>query len=146
MWQCGRMFKAQCIIPWNLLYFMFHVSAVISGAFQVTELTRTKKSFHMLRFKPLLLITKWLFCQIYSMAFSSQADYTDWATANSRGILVPTFVDRGGVAWSAPRNPRGRQSHFSRLKLLFFLLRSSSFILKRLSGPRSRPTATQKMW
>jgi hypothetical protein len=27
-----------------------------------------------------------------------------------------------------------------------FLLSRSSFILKKLRGPRSRPTATQKMW
>jgi hypothetical protein len=29
------------------------------------------------------------------MAFSLQANYTDWATATGRTILVPTFVDRG---------------------------------------------------
>jgi hypothetical protein len=30
-----------------------------------------------------------------SVAFSLQANYTDWATAIGRRILVPTFVDRG---------------------------------------------------
>jgi hypothetical protein len=29
------------------------------------------------------------------MAFSLQANYTDWETATGRRILVPTFVDRG---------------------------------------------------
>jgi hypothetical protein len=29
------------------------------------------------------------------MAFSPQENYTDWATANGRRILVPTFADRG---------------------------------------------------
>jgi hypothetical protein len=37
------------------------------------------------------------------MAFGPQANYTDWATATSRRILVSTFV-----AWSARRNPHGR--------------------------------------
>jgi hypothetical protein len=31
----------------------------------------------------------------YSVAFSPQANYTDWATATCRRNLVPTFVDRG---------------------------------------------------
>jgi hypothetical protein len=30
-----------------------------------------------------------------SVAFSPQANYTDWATATCRRNLVPTFVDRG---------------------------------------------------
>jgi hypothetical protein len=30
-----------------------------------------------------------------SVAFSPQANYTDWATATGRRILVPTSVDRG---------------------------------------------------
>jgi hypothetical protein len=29
------------------------------------------------------------------MASSPQANYTDWATATGRRILVPAFVDRG---------------------------------------------------
>jgi hypothetical protein len=35
------------------------------------------------------------------VAFSPQMNYTDWATATCQRNLVPTFVDRGGVAWSA---------------------------------------------
>jgi hypothetical protein len=35
------------------------------------------------------------FC-IYSVAFSPQANYTDWAIATCRRNLVPTFADRGG--------------------------------------------------
>jgi hypothetical protein len=30
-----------------------------------------------------------------SVALSPQTNYTDWATAAGRRILVPTFVDRG---------------------------------------------------
>jgi hypothetical protein len=30
-----------------------------------------------------------------SMAFSLQVNYTDWATATGRRIILPTFADRG---------------------------------------------------
>jgi hypothetical protein len=33
--------------------------------------------------------------EINSVAFSPQANYTDWATATCWPNLVPTFVDRG---------------------------------------------------
>jgi hypothetical protein len=33
--------------------------------------------------------------QTNSVAFSPQANYTDWETATGWQILVPTFVDRG---------------------------------------------------
>jgi hypothetical protein len=36
-----------------------------------------------------------VFKQANSVAFSPQANYTDWATATYRRNLVPTFVDRG---------------------------------------------------
>jgi hypothetical protein len=43
-------------------------------------------------------INRTAFCSIYSqkysVALSPQANYTDWATANCRWNLVPTFVDR----------------------------------------------------
>jgi hypothetical protein len=31
----------------------------------------------------------------YSVAISTQMNYTDWATATCRRNLVPTFADRG---------------------------------------------------
>jgi hypothetical protein len=43
-----------------------------------------------------------------SVALSPQANYTDWATATCRQNLVPTFMDRGGVTWSAWRILHGR--------------------------------------
>jgi hypothetical protein len=55
------------------------------------------------------------------------------------------FCGERGVAWSARRIPHGRQSQFSRPEPLLFLSSSSSFILMRLNGPRSGPTATQKI-
>jgi hypothetical protein len=36
-----------------------------------------------------------LFASIYSVAFSPQANYTDWATATCQWNVLPTFVDRG---------------------------------------------------
>jgi hypothetical protein len=45
------------------------------------------------------------------------------------------------------RNGPPRQySRFSRPEQLLFLPSSSSIILMRLSGPRSRPTTSQKIW
>jgi hypothetical protein len=159
--------------------------------------------------------------QTNSVAFSPQANYTDWSTATGRWILMPTFVVRGvlrgqgggtptavnlsfldrsrylrwihmwnknvfrifgpvipwnwkiswrlvrklsipterappstnfsakfcwyrGIALSVRRFPHGRKFLFSRPETLLFLSGSSSFVLMRLSGPRSRPTATQK--
>jgi hypothetical protein len=79
-----------------------------------------------------------------SMAFNPQANYTDWATATGRRILMPTFVERGEM-WSMRRIPHGRWFQFSRPELLFLLSSSSSVTLTRLSGPCSRPTATQKI-
>jgi hypothetical protein len=46
--------------------------------------------------------------QTNSVAFSPQANYIDWATVTCRGNLVPTFVDKRGVAWLARRIPNGR--------------------------------------
>jgi hypothetical protein len=79
-----------------------------------------------------------------SMAFSPQANYTDWATATGRLILVATFADRGVS--------RGQRDWFSWPLISVSwteaaTLHSSSFsfILKRLSGPPSRPTPAQKI-
>jgi hypothetical protein len=58
-----------------------------------------------------------------SVALSPQANYTDWATATCRRNLAPTFADRGVS--------RGQVA---------------PHILTRLSGPRSRPNITQKIW
>jgi hypothetical protein len=56
--------------------------------------------------------------------------------------LVPTFADRG-----CQRNGSLRPySQISRSEPLLFLSSSSSIVLTRLSGPRSRPTTSQKIW
>jgi hypothetical protein len=69
-------------------------------------------------------------------------------TAQLSAKLVPTLVDRWCHRNGFPRP----YSRFCRPELLLFLSRSSSFVLTRLSGPRSRPTSgsagnrTRDLW
>jgi hypothetical protein len=47
---------------------------------------------------PPITLTKFnkdVYIKTNSVAFSPQANYTDWATATCRRNLVPTFMDRG---------------------------------------------------
>jgi hypothetical protein len=70
--------------------------------------------------------------------FSPQANYTDRATAAchpNRGCRVVSATD-----------PHGRNLDFLDPEPLLFHSSSSSVILTRLSGPRSRPTISQKIW
>jgi hypothetical protein len=62
---------------------------------------------------------------------------------NHGNFLVPTLVDRGCRVVRAT-NPHGRLFLFSRPKPILFHSSSSSIILTRLSGPRLRPTTSQK--
>jgi hypothetical protein len=59
--------------------------------------------------------------------------------------LVPIFADRG-----VSRCQRGgslwQYSRFSRPEQLLFLPSSSSVVLTSMSGPRSRPTTSEKIW
>jgi hypothetical protein len=57
-----------------------------------------------------------------SVAFSSQRNYIDWATATSKRILVPTFVDRGVS--------RGQRSRTPMVVNLSFLDKSRYFFFK----------------
>jgi hypothetical protein len=65
-----------------------------------------------------------------SVAFSLQANYTDWATATCQRNLVPTFVDRG-----VSRGQHGGSPTVVSLSFLdrnwYFLSSSSSFIIAR---------------
>jgi hypothetical protein len=58
---------------------------------------------------------------------------------------VPTFADIGCRVVSAADLLRP-YSRFSRPEQLLFLSSSSSIVLTRLSGPRSLPTTSQKIW
>jgi hypothetical protein len=81
-----------------------------------------------------------------SVTFGPQANYIDSATATCWRNLVPTFADRGVL--------RGQRGGSSTVVNLSFLDRSRYFFFQvaphlssqRLSGPRSRPNATQKIW
>jgi hypothetical protein len=56
------------------------------------------------------------------------------------------FCGLRGVAWSARGIPQGRQSQFSRPEPLLFFQVAPHLSSQRLSTPRSRPIATQKIW
>jgi hypothetical protein len=83
--------------------------------------------------------------QTNSMALSPRANYTDWTTATCRRNLVSTFVDRG-----VSRGQRGGSptvvNLFCRPEPLLFFQVAPHLLSQGLSGPRSTPTATQKIW
>jgi hypothetical protein len=65
----------------------------------------------------------------------------------------PPFVNEVSANFFGSRVLRGQRDGFllpysrlSRPEPLLFLPSSSSIVLKRLSGPRSRPTTSQKIW
>jgi hypothetical protein len=59
--------------------------------------------------------------------------------------LVPTFLPIGACRVVSAADPYGRNIGFSRPQPLTFLSSSSSIVLTRLSGPRSRPTTSHKI-
>jgi hypothetical protein len=59
-----------------------------------------------------------------------------------RPPLVGEVLRIEGATWSAWRS----YSRLSRLEPLLFLSSSSAVVLTTLSGPRSRPTTSQKIW
>jgi hypothetical protein len=67
-----------------------------------------------------------------------------WITLEIRK-LVPIFLWIEGATWSARRIPTVI-SRFYRPEPLLFLPSSSATLLTMLSGHRSRPTASQKIW
>jgi hypothetical protein len=80
------------------------------------------------------------------MAFSLQENYTDWRPPLVDEILVPTFVDRG-----VSRDQRGGSPTVVNLSFLdrsryFFFPVTPHLFSQGMSGPRSRPIATQKIF
>jgi hypothetical protein len=80
------------------------------------------------------------------VVFNPQANYTDWATATDKRILVPDFADREVSSGQHGGTSTDVNLNFSRTEPLHFLSSSSSFILTSLTDTRSKSTATQKMW
>jgi hypothetical protein len=83
--------------------------------------------------------------QTNSVALSPQANYTDWVTATCRRNLVPAFVDRGVSRGKRCASPTVF-SLFSRPEPLLFFQVAPHLSSQGLSGPRSIPTASQKIW
>jgi hypothetical protein len=80
------------------------------------------------------------------VALSPQMNYTDWATSTCRINLVPTIVDRGVSRSQRGRSPTvGNLSFLDRSQYFFFQV-APHLSSQGLSGPRSRPIATQKIW
>jgi hypothetical protein len=61
-------------------------------------------------------------------------------------VVVPTFVDRGVSRGQRGGPPTVVKSQFSRPEPLLFFQVAPHLSSQRLSGPRSRPIATQKIW
>jgi hypothetical protein len=78
-------------------------------------------------------------------AFCPQAKYTDRATGACRRSQSQ-LLRIEGVAWSGQLIPMVVNLNFLDLEPLLFHSSSSSVILTRLSGHRSRPTSCQKIW
>jgi hypothetical protein len=81
-----------------------------------------------------------------SVALSPQANYTDWATATCWRNLVPTFVVRGVSHGQCGRSPTVVNLSFLDQSHYFFFQVAPHLSSQGLSGPRSKPTATQKIW
>jgi hypothetical protein len=62
------------------------------------------------------------------------------------GEVSANFLRIESVAWSAQRIPMAADLGFLDPEPLLFHSSSSSVVLTRLSGPRSRPTTSQKIW
>ena len=62
------------------------------------------------------------------------------------GEVSANFLRIDGCHVASATYPHGRLSLFSGPEPLLFYSSSSSIDLTRLSGPRSRPTTTQKIW
>jgi hypothetical protein len=75
--------------------------------------------------------------------FSPQANLLTQAPPH---VSVVNALRREGVAWSAHRNPTAVNLGSLDSEPLLSLSSSSSVILTSLSGPRSRPTTSQKIW
>jgi hypothetical protein len=84
--------------------------------------------------------------QTNSVALSPRKNYTDWATATSQRNLVPTFVDRGVSRGKRGGSPTVVNLSFLDRSRYFFFQLAPHFSSQGLSGPRSRPTVTHKIW
>jgi hypothetical protein len=95
------------------------------------------------------------FVQEWHMLFRSCTSLTPWPQSASElyqpsdcrfsAKLVLTFADRECRVVSSA-DPLRSHSRCSRLEPLLFFSSSSSVVLTRVSGPRTRPTTSQEIW
>jgi hypothetical protein len=83
--------------------------------------------------------------QTNSVALSPRANYTDWATATCRRNLMSTLWIEGCRVVSAS-DPLRSLISVSRPEPLLFFQVAPHLLSQGLSGPRTRSTATQKIW
>jgi hypothetical protein len=76
---------------------------------------------------------------------SQRANYTDRATACLSAKVSANFYGQRVSRGHCNGSPRP-YSRVSRPKPLLFHPNSSSIVLTRLSGPRSKPTTSQEIW
>jgi hypothetical protein len=125
----GRTYSAGNDVPWPLWTKVLII--VFTKAYNRILCWTSSISLSLSYFTPVI--------KLKFRGLSPRANYTD------RAKLVPTFADRGCNVVSVT-DPLRPYSRLSRQEPLLFLSRNSSVGLTRLSGPSSRPTASQKIW
>ena len=118
--------------------------------FNTTKRTHTqkKREFCILRlsFKSLFVGPNIFLCSLFSKDFKTGSFLLYRQSGRRRSAkLVPTFADRGVSRGQRNGSPRPFISVFWTGATTFYSS-SSSIDLTRLSGPRSRPITTQKIW
>jgi hypothetical protein len=84
--------------------------------------------------------------QTNSMPLSQHANYTNSATATCQRNLVQPIVDRRVSRGQCGGSPTVVNLSFIDRSRYFFFQVAPHISSKGLSGPRFRPTATQKIW
>jgi hypothetical protein len=153
---------SSCLGPWLCLWSFqdFHVlkflfkekrglspstgcwSSLYSLSMNYTENTTSKSFFIAATWLTTTIIIIFFF--FYSMV---------WVRERTIPTKRPPLLGEMVANFCGQRVPRGQRdgslqpySRFSRLEPLLFLPSSSATVLMRLSGPRSRPTASHKIW
>jgi hypothetical protein len=107
--------------------------------FQITHLILTYFWFLTILFSKMLQ-------KINSVACSPQANYTDRSTAAGRRILVPTSADWRGCRVMSVEVSTAVNLGFLDRSRYFFIHVAPHLSSQGLSGPRSRPITSQKIW
>jgi hypothetical protein len=82
----------------------------------------------------------------HSVAFSPQANYTDWVTATCWRNLVPTFVDRGVSCGQRGGSPTAVNISFLERSRYFFFQVAPHLSSQELSGPQTATYTFVTLW